>query len=64
MHSGKTYPFSFNAVKHHIQNDEMLLEELHVHKHEINLYDIVFAYNLRNPLYPSAVSFFEPNGIE
>jgi hypothetical protein len=61
MHSGKTYPFSFNAVKHHIKEDTMLANELEIHKHEINLYDIVFAYNLRNPIYPAAVSYFENN---
>lgn len=64
MHSGKTYPFSYDAVKHHIQSDDMLIKELEIHKHEINLYDIVFAYNLRNPIFPSAVSFYEINGTE
>mgnify|MGYP005666659815 CR=1 FL=1 len=59
MNSGKTHPFTYHSVKHYIKQDEDLFYELQIHKHEINLYDIVFAFNLRNPVFPSAVSYYE-----
>ncbi len=59
MNSGKIHRFSYNTVKHYIQNDEELLYEMQIHRYEINLYDIVFAFNNRHPVFPSPVSYFE-----
>lgn len=58
MNSGKIHIFDYHSVKHYIKNDEDLLSEMEIYKYEINLYDIVFAFNNRNPSYPSPVSFF------
>ncbi|MCP4123636.1 MAG: hypothetical protein GY751_17950 [Bacteroidetes bacterium] len=57
MSSGKVHPFDYYSVKHYIDNDPDLLYELQVHLQEINLYDIVFAFNNRHLVYPSPVSY-------
>lgn len=57
MRSGKIHPFDYYSVKFYIADDKDLMYDLQVHRQEINLYDIVFAYNLRHPIYPSPVSF-------
>ena len=59
MNSGRIHKFDFHNVKHYIRSDEELLYELDIHRYEINLYDIVFAFNNRHPVYPSSVSYFE-----
>ena len=58
MNSGKVHPFDFFSVEHYIKHDEKLLSELSILRHDVNLYDIVFAFNNRNPSYPSPVSFY------
>jgi len=57
MNSGKVHPFDYHSVKHYIRNDSDLLYELQVHLRDINLYDIVFAFNNRHPVFPSPVSY-------
>ncbi|MEZ5007292.1 MAG: hypothetical protein R2753_03955 [Chitinophagales bacterium] len=57
MNSGKIHVFDYFSVEHYIKSDENLYYELQVHRREINLYDIVFAFNLRHPVYPSPVSY-------
>lgn len=57
LNSGKIYPFDYHSVKHYISNDKELLNELEMLKSKVNLYDIVFAFNNRHPIYPSPVSF-------
>lgn len=57
MNSGKVHLFDYASVRHYIRDDEDLVFEMEMHRREINLYDIVFAYNLRHPIYPSPVSY-------
>lgn len=59
MRSGKIHVFDYFAVEHYIKDDEDLFEELQIHRHNINLYDMIFTYNLRHPVYPSPVSYYE-----
>lgn len=59
LNSGKIHPFDYHSVEHYIRHDEELLNELQLLRYEINLYDIVFAFNNRHPVYPSPVSFYE-----
>ena len=59
MNSGKIHVFDYHSVEHYIKSDEALYYELQVHRREINLYDIVFAYNLRHPVFPSPVSYIQ-----
>ena len=58
LNSGKIFIFDYHSVKHHIQHDKELLNELETFKFEINLYDMVFAFNNRYPSFPSPVSFY------
>jgi hypothetical protein len=57
LNSGKIHPFDYYSVEHYIRHDEELLNEMEIHRFEINLYDIVFAFNNRHPSFPSPVSF-------
>ena len=57
MNSGRVHIFDYYSVKHYISHDLQLLNELEIHRLNINLYDIVFAYNNRHPIYPSPVSY-------
>lgn len=57
LNSGKIHVFDYYSVEHYIKSDPELLYELQIHLREINLYDIVFAYNLRHPIFPSPVSY-------
>lgn len=59
MNSGKIHIFDYFSVEHYVKNDEALHYEMQVHRQHINLYDIVFAYNLRHPIMPSPVSYFQ-----
>ena len=58
INSGKIHTFDYYSVEHYIKHDADLLDELHVYRQEINLYDIVFAFNNRHLVFPSPVSYF------
>jgi hypothetical protein len=59
MNSGKVHVFDYFSVEHYIRHDEDLVSEMELLRNQVNLYDIVFAYNVRHPVYPSPVSFYE-----
>ncbi len=59
MNSGMIHVFDYFSVEHYIKHDEALYYELQVHRQEINLYDIVFTYNMRHPIFPSPVSYIQ-----
>lgn len=58
MNSGQIHLFDYHSVRHYIQHDKELLHELEEFRFEINLYDIVFAFNNRHLTFPSPVSFY------
>ena len=57
IYSGNIHQFDYYSVEHYIRHDAELTQEMELYRSEINLYDIVFAFNNRHPVFPSAVSF-------
>ena len=56
LQTGNIYECSYESVLFHVQNDEELVDEMHMFHAAINLFDIVLSYNNRHPVYADPVS--------